>query len=95
MKFTDHKPLFTKRVYLYILGFFWQANSPGPIFLELLSTELRIQALLILFSRVSVRIPVVTLVSLSKTLNYNCFSPPRGEWVSVRAEMVLVIDLAV
>ena len=25
-----------------------------------------------------VRIPAVTLVSLSKTLNHNCFSPPRG-----------------
>ena len=41
-----------------------------------------------------VRIPVVTLVSLSKTLNYSCFSPPRGKWVPVRTEMVLVIDLA-
>ena len=40
------------------------------------------------------RIPVVTLVSLSKTLNYNCFSPPRGKWVPVRAEMVLVVGLA-
>ena len=37
---------------------------------------------------------VVTLVFLSKTLNYNCFSPPTGNWVPVRAEMVLVIDLA-
>ena len=26
--------------------------------------------------------------------HYNCFSPPRGKWVPVRAEMVLVIDLA-
>ena len=29
-------------------------------------------------SRIWVRIPAVTLVSLSKTLNHNCFSPPRG-----------------
>ena len=29
-------------------------------------------------SRMWVRIPAVTLVSLSKTLNHNCFSPPKG-----------------
>ena len=29
-------------------------------------------------SRMWVRIPAVTLVFLSKTLNHNCFSPPRG-----------------
>ena len=29
-------------------------------------------------NRMWVRIPAVTLVSLSKTLNHNCFSPPRG-----------------
>ena len=29
-------------------------------------------------SRMWVRIPAVTLVSLSKTLNHNCFSPSRG-----------------
>ena len=29
-------------------------------------------------SRMWVRIPAVTLVSLSKTLNHNCFSPPRS-----------------
>ena len=29
-------------------------------------------------SRMWVRIPAMTLVSLSKTLNHNCFSPPRG-----------------
>ena len=29
-------------------------------------------------SRMWVRIPALTLVSLSKTLNHNCFSPPRG-----------------
>ena len=46
--------------------------------------------MVLLFSRVW----VVTLVSLSKTLNYNYFSPPRGKWVPVRAEMVLVIGLA-
>ena len=34
---------------------------------------------------------VVTLVSLSKTLNY-CFSPPRGKWVPVRAEIVLNVN---
>ena len=45
-------------------------------------------------SGVYVQIPVVTPVYLSKTLPYNCFSPPRGKWVPVRAEMVLVIDLA-
>ena len=54
-------------------------------------TELK---LVLLFSRVWVRTPVVTLVSPSKTLNYNCFSSLRGKWVHVRAEMVLVIDLA-
>ena len=47
----------------------------------------------ILFSRVWVRVPVMTLMSLSKTRNYNCFSPPTGKQVPVRAEMVLVIDL--
>ena len=39
----------------------------------------------------------MTLVFLSKSLNYNCFSPPRGgKWVPtcMRAEMILVIDLA-
>ena len=46
------------------------------------------------FSKGQVQIPVATLVSLSKTLNYYCFSPPRGKWVPVRAEMVLVVDLA-
>ena len=35
-----------------------------------------------------------TIGSESKTLNYNCFSPPRGKWEPARAEMVLVIDLA-
>ena len=29
-------------------------------------------------NRMWVRIPAVTLVSLSKRLNHNCFSPPRG-----------------
>ena len=29
-------------------------------------------------NRMWVRIPAVTLVSLSMTLNHNCFSPPRG-----------------
>ena len=29
-------------------------------------------------NRMWVRIPAVTRVSLSKTLNHNCFSPPRG-----------------
>ena len=38
-------------------------------------------------SRMWVRIPAVTLVSLSKTLNHNCFSPPRVKWVPVRAEL--------
>ena len=40
------------------------------------------------------KIPVATLVSLSKPCNYKCVSPPRGKWVPVWAEMVLVIDLA-
>ena len=44
--------------------------------------------------RVLVRIPVMKLVSLSKTLHYNWFSPPNGKWVPVRAEIVIVIDLA-
>ena len=44
--------------------------------------------------RVWVPIPVKTLVSLSKTLDSKCFSSPRGKSVPVRAEMVLVIDLA-
>ncbi len=34
------------------------------------------------------------LSKLSKELIYNCFSSPRGKWVPVRTEMVLVIDLA-
>ena len=46
-------------------------------------------------SRVWVRVPVVTLVSLSKTLHYSCFSPPGGKLVPVRSEMVLVIDLVI
>ena len=56
--------------------------------------EHRTQALMLLFSRVWVRIPVVTLVSLSKTLNYNCFSPTKSKWVPVRAEIIDVIGLA-
>ena len=34
-----------------------------------------------------------TCVPEQDTINY-CFSPPRGKWGPVRAEMVLVIDLA-
>ena len=48
----------------------------------------------IIVINVIVIILVMTLVYLSKTLNYNCFSPPRGKWIPVRAKMVLVIDLA-
>ncbi len=44
--------------------------------------------------RVWVQIPAMTLVSLSNTLNCNCFFKPKGKLVPVRAEMVLVIDLA-
>ena len=51
------------------------------------------QALVFLFRKVWVRITVVTLVSLSKTLYYNCVSPAKAQWVPVRAEMV-VNDLA-
>ena len=43
-------------------------------------------------SRMWVRIPAVTLVSLSKTLYHNCFSSPRRKWVPVRAELVIVFD---
>ena len=41
--------------------------------------------------RMWVRIPTATvvLVSLSKTLYHNCFSPPRSKWVPVRAELVV------
>ena len=44
--------------------------------------------------RMWVRIPTATvvLVSLSKTLDHNCFSPPRSKWVPVRAELVVVFD---
>ena len=44
--------------------------------------------------RMWVRILAVTvvLVSLSKTLNYhNCSSPPRGKWIPVMAELVVVL----
>ncbi len=41
-----------------------------------------------------VRIPIMTLLFLSKTLNYKLLQSPSGKWVPVRAEMVLVIDLA-
>ena len=36
----------------------------------------------------------VVLVSLSKTLNYDCFSSPKIEykWGPLRAEMVIVFD---
>ncbi len=44
--------------------------------------------------RVWVQISVMTLVFLSNTLYYNCFSSPRSKWVPVSAEMVLVIVLA-
>ncbi len=43
---------------------------------------------------VRVRILVMTFVFFGKPLNYNYFSSPRSKWVPVRAEMVLVIDLA-
>ena len=33
----------------------------------------------VFFSRVWVCVPVMTLVSLSETLNCNCFSPPSGK----------------
>ena len=44
--------------------------------------------------RMWVRILAATtvLVSLSKTLYHNCFSPPRSKWVPVRAELVVVFD---
>ena len=32
------------------------------------------------------------LVSLGKALDYDCFSPPRSKWVSVRVEVVIVFD---
>ena len=58
-----------------------------------------VEAVVTLFSRVWVRIPVVTLVSLSTCVTcVTCvhfriiFSPPRGKWVPVRAELVLVMD---
>ena len=77
-----------------------QQNILFPTDLEIIMESLPIglvhqnQVLVVTVIRVLVRIPVMTLVSLSKTLNYNCFSPPRGKWIPVRAEMVLVIDLA-
>ena len=40
--------------------------------------------------RMWVRIPTMVLMSLSKTLYHNCFSPPRSKWVPVRAELVVV-----
>ena len=44
--------------------------------------------------RMWVRILAATtvLVSFSKTLYHNCFSPPRSKWVPVRAELVVVFD---
>ena len=39
-----------------------------------------------------VRIPVMTLVFLSKILNYNFFSSPMGKWEHVRAKILLGID---
>ena len=35
---------------------------------------------------------ICVLMSLSKTLYHNCFSPPRSNWVPVRAELVVVFD---
>ena len=57
------------------------SQASGPEFI--LSPDL---ALFSSLWTIIITIPVVTLVSLSKTLHYNCFSPP------VRAELVLVID---
>ena len=34
----------------------------------------------------------VVLVSFSKTLYHNCFSPPRSKWVPVRADLVVLIS---
>ena len=44
--------------------------------------------------RMWVRIPAATVVlmSLSKILYHNCFSPPKSKWVPVRAELVVVFD---
>ncbi len=42
--------------------------------------------------RVLVRIPVVTPVSLGKTLTYNCFSLPRSKLVPARVETVHAND---
>ena len=44
--------------------------------------------------RMWIRIPTATVVlmSLSKTLYRNCFSPPMSKWVPVRAELVVVFD---
>ena len=36
----------------------------------------------------------VVLMSLSKTLCHDCFSPPRSKWVPVRAELVCCVWLA-
>ena len=57
--------------------------------------EHRIQALVFLVQQIVGSSPGRDTMSLCKTLNnYSCFSPPRGKRVTVRAEMVLVIDLA-
>ena len=44
--------------------------------------------------RMWVRTPTATVVlmSLSKILYHNCFSPLGSKWVPVRAELVVVID---
>ena len=34
----------------------------------------------------------MVLMSLSKTLYHNCFSPHRSKWVPVRAELVVEFD---
>ena len=39
-------------------------------------------------------IPGRNTCARAMTRNYRCFSPPRGKWVLVSVEMVLVIDFA-
>ena len=70
------KPLYTfgteqKKVHIF-------TNNFQGVVAEWIRAPNSSKALMLLFSRVWVRIQVVTLVSLSNTLNYYCFSPARG-----------------
>ena len=68
-----------------------EGSSPSRLTLVSLRETLNVFIFFLFFiNGVHERAEMVLVIDLAN----NCFSPPRGKWVPVWAEMVLVIDLA-